>query len=51
MPPWGVRDVELALEQGEVRIFVEVKSGVKLDCPRCGKRCPGYDVRERWRRG
>lgn len=48
--PWRVRDVELALSEGEVRIFVEVERGAKLRCPRCGMECPGYDARERrWR--
>ena len=50
VPPWRVRDVELALEQGEVRIFVEVGSRAELRCPSCGAACPGYDARERrWR--
>ena len=48
--PWRVRDVELALGEGEVRIFVEVEEGAKLTCPTCGKASPGYDARERrWR--
>jgi transposase len=48
--PWRVRDVELALGEGEVRIFVEVEAGAKLACPTCGKTSPGYDARERrWR--
>ena len=48
--PWRVRDVELALAEGEVRIFVEVESGATLCCPTCGARCAGYDARERsWR--
>jgi transposase len=49
-PPWRVRDVELALAKGEVRIFVEVASGARLRCPTCGAACRGYDARERrWR--
>ena len=49
-PPWRVRDVELALGEGEVRIFVEVEGGAKLACPTCGASRPGYDARERrWR--
>jgi transposase len=48
--PWQVRDVDLALGEGEVRIFVEVEDGAKLTCPTCGKTSPGYDARERrWR--
>jgi transposase len=50
IPPWRVREVELALEQGEVRVFVEVGSRATLRCPTCGVECPGYDARERrWR--
>jgi transposase len=49
-PPWRVREVELALGEGEVRIWVEVERGAKLACPACGLSCPGYDARERrWR--
>jgi transposase len=45
-----VRDVEYALAEGEVRIFVEVESRAKLRCPVCDGECPGYDARERrWR--
>jgi transposase len=45
-----VRDVEYALGEGEVRIFVEVEARAKLRCPTCGAECPGYDARERrWR--
>jgi transposase len=45
-----VRDVEYALDEGEVRIFVEVEARAKLHCPSCGAECPGYDARERrWR--
>ena len=49
-PPWRVRDVDLALDEGEVRIFVEVGGSGKLRCPQCEQGCPGYDTRERrWR--
>ena len=49
-PPWRVRDVEYALDEGEVRIFVEVGSRAKLRCRSCERECAGYDARERrWR--
>ncbi len=49
-PPWRVRDVEFALEQGEVRIRVEIAGTPKLRCPECEQTCPGYDARTRsWR--
>lgn len=49
-PPWRVRDVEYALDEGEVRLFVEVESRAKLRCPSCQAECAGYDARERrWR--
>jgi len=48
--PWRVRDVDLALDEGEVRIFVEVGGSGKLHCPQCERGRPGYDTRERrWR--
>ena len=47
--PWRVRDVRLALEQGDVEIGVEFV-GETLVCPACGAACPGYDRRpRRWR--
>jgi len=47
--PWRVRDVRLALEQGDIEIGVEL-AGETLVCPACGARCPGYDRRSRtWR--
>ncbi len=48
--PWRVHEVDLALEEGEVRIHVEVSGRPRLRCPSCGQVCPGYDTRERrWR--
>ena len=47
--PWRVRDVRLALEQGDVEVGVEF-AGETLVCPACGAGCPGYDRRPReWR--
>ena len=47
--PWRVRDVRLALEQGDVEVGVEF-AGETLVCPACGAACPGYDRRRReWR--
>ena len=47
--PWRVRDVRLALEQGDVEVGVEFE-GDTLVCPACGAACPGYDRRPRvWR--
>ena len=47
--PWRVRDVRLALEQGDVKVGVEF-AGETLVCPACGAACPGYDRRRReWR--
>ena len=47
--PWRVRDVRLALEQGDVEVGVEF-AGETLVCPACGAACPGYDRRPReWR--
>ena len=46
---WRVRDVRLALEQGDVEVGVEF-AGETLVCPACGAACPGYHRRRReWR--
>lgn len=48
--PWRVTAVDVAMEAGEVTVHVEAKAGTQQRCPRCGKRCPGYDRRlRRWR--
>lgn len=48
--PWQVADVELSLEAGEVKVFVEREPGAQQRCPQCGESCPGYDKRRRrWR--
>ncbi len=48
--PWTVSEVELSLADGEVNVHVEFKAGVKLKCPTCGARSPGYDHHLRqWR--
>ena len=49
-PPWKVIDVVLSVESGEVRVFIEQRSGTVHQCPKCGVECPGYDRRQRsWR--
>jgi transposase len=48
--PWEVRDVDLALTENRVRVFVDLGDDAVLVCPECGKPCPGYDRRQRqWR--
>ena len=48
-PPWRVVDVELDVEEGEVRVHV-ANVERKLPCPRCGQLCSRYDARpKRWR--
>ena len=48
--PWKVKDVELELDGGEVRVEVTYASGTALRCPCCGKSVTGYDTRRRrWR--
>jgi transposase len=48
--PWRVMGVDVAVEEGEVRVCVEAKSGTRHECPQCGKQCAGYDRRvRRWR--
>ena len=46
---WRVRDVRLALDQGDDEVGVEF-AGEALVCPAGGAACPGYDRRPRvWR--
>ncbi len=48
--PWRVMAVDVAVDEGEVRVCVEAKSGTRHKCPQCGKQCAGYDRRvRRWR--
>lgn len=48
--PWQVADVELSVEAGEVKVYVEQEPGAAQCCPKCGKVRPGYDRRRRqWR--
>ncbi len=48
--PWQVADVELSVEAGEVKVYVEQGPGAEQCCPKCGKVRPGYDRRRRqWR--
>lgn len=49
-PPWIVREVELALPEGEVIVHLDLDSFSELTCPICGQPSPGYDTRpRRWR--
>ena len=48
--PWQVVDVELFVEAGEVKVYVEPEPGAVHHCPKCGAVSPGYDRRRRqWR--
>ena len=48
--PWQVADVELSVEAGEVKVYVEPEPGAVHHCPKCGAESPGYDRRRRqWR--
>lgn len=48
--PWEVVDVDLALKQNKVRVYVDLGDEAIFVCPECGKVCPGYDRRKRqWR--
>jgi transposase len=49
--PWSVDRVELALEEGEVRVHLAHQADAIWVCPECGKECPLHDhERERtWR--
>lgn len=48
--PWKVSAVELQRDEQEVRVYVERTGRKGLSCPKCDRRCTGYDTREReWR--
>ncbi|MCC6144742.1 MAG: ISL3 family transposase [Candidatus Hydrogenedentes bacterium] len=48
-PPWQVSDVKLQVDEGEIQVFVVADPNAYC-CPKCSKKCPGYDSRERrWR--
>ncbi|MFT7461088.1 MAG: transposase, partial [Planctomycetota bacterium] len=47
VPPWEVKEVELNIRAGEVKVHVAPLSGTKQICPHCGVACPGYDKRQR----
>ena len=49
-PPWFVTQVDVRAKQKEVTVTIVARADVPHVCPRCGKRCPGYDTRRRsWR--
>lgn len=41
--PWRVSRVELALEEGQVDVWVEHDRGERFECPECATLCPVYD--------
>jgi len=48
--PWQVSEVDLSVQAGEVKVYVEQEPGAEQQCPKCGKVSPGYDRRQRsWR--
>ena len=48
--PWYVGEVDLALSEQKVRVYVELGPDAITVCPECGSPCPGYDRRKRqWR--
>jgi transposase len=49
--PWFVERVELELENGEIRVYLEHDKDQQWACPECGKSCGVYDhqAERRWR--
>lgn len=41
--PWFVSQVELDLQRGEVRVYLEHKKTASWCCPECGEVCPLHD--------
>lgn len=48
--PWLVTDVELDVQGKSVLVRLGRRAGAALECPECGRSCPGYDAQpRRWR--
>jgi transposase len=48
--PWIVSDVDLDMGSSRVIVRLGRRAGVGLECPECGRACPGYDTQpRRWR--
>jgi len=48
--PWIVSDVDLDLAGSRVIVRLGRRAGAGLECPECGRACPGYDtLPRRWR--
>ena len=48
--PWTVVDVELDLKGKSVTVRLGRRDDAGLECPECGRACPGYDSQpRRWR--
>lgn len=49
--PWFVERVELELEAGEVRVYLEHEFGIEWPCAECGQPCRLYDhqAERKWR--
>lgn len=48
--PWRVRAVEVDFSERKVMVEIGMRSNAVLECPECGKRCPGYDHKSKiWR--
>ncbi len=52
--PWYVKGAEFHSEEPAIHIYVEVKKGARIACPKCGAATNryGYEPKERvWRHG
>lgn len=52
--PWYIKGAEFQEAEREVHIYVGIRDGERLPCPKCGEQCyrHGYEEKERvWRHG
>ena len=48
--PWEILEIEQDRPNQTAKIHVQLPPTIQLCCPKCGKKCPGYDHRKRkWR--
>jgi len=47
---WKVVKSEMAVEQRQLRLWLDFESGLHFPCPECGQHCPVHDtVEKKWR--
>ena len=48
--PWSVSEIDLSLQENQVKVYMEHNGKKLCKCSSCGQPCPGYDhVIQKWR--